>query len=90
AAQEFVNGYVKAGAQAETKSDTVKSISTKFMSVDSKVLDLSLKWISYNNLKINENDYKELSNSLVEMGLSKNPPKYDDFVDNTLIDNVKK
>ncbi|MDP4094711.1 MAG: ABC transporter substrate-binding protein, partial [Bacillota bacterium] len=46
AAQEFVNGYVKAGAQAETKSDTVKSISTKFMSVDSKVLDLSLKWIS--------------------------------------------
>jgi len=35
------------------------------------VLDLSLKWISYENLKLEEKDYNELAEYMVEMGLPK-------------------
>jgi len=35
-------------------------------------------------LELEEKDYNELAEYMVEMGLSENPPKYDEFVDNTL------
>lgn len=88
-AQEFVNEYVKAGEKAEAKDNQTYEISAKYMKVDKNVLDLSLKWISYKDLKLNEKDYEDLRNNLVEMGLSKNPPQYKDFVDNSLIDKAK-
>ncbi|EKN64328.1 hypothetical protein P9E76_07360 [Schinkia azotoformans] len=59
------------------------------MKVEKDVIDLSFKWIKYDNLKIQEEDYKELTNSLVEMGLQENPPTFADFVDNSLIDKAK-
>ena len=61
----------------------------KSIKVEPQVLDLSLKWISYQNLKLEEKDYNELAKYMVEIGLSKNPPKYSEFVDNTLIDKVE-
>jgi NitT/TauT family transport system substrate-binding protein len=88
-AQEFVNEYVAAGEKAETKDGQIHEISSKYMKVDQKVLDLSLKWISYNDLKIHEKDYDELRNTLIEMNLSQNPPKYTEFVDNSLINKAK-
>lgn len=84
-AQELVNGYVKAGKEAEAKDDNIQKISSKYMAVDKNVLDLSLKSTSYTNLKINEKDYEQLATYLTVMGLSKNPPKYSDFVDNSLV-----
>lgn len=88
-AQEFMNGYVKAAEQAETKSEHVRNISSEYMNVDEDVMDLSLKWISYDHLKINKDAYETLRTNLIEMGLSKNPPAYEEFVDNTLINEVK-
>ncbi|WP_087972089.1 ABC transporter substrate-binding protein [Oceanobacillus rekensis] len=89
AAQEFMNGYVKAAKQAETKSEHVQDISSEYMKVDAEVMDLSLKWISYDHLKINKDAYETLSANLIEMGLSENPPAYEEFVNNTLINEVK-
>ncbi len=89
AAQEVVTGFVKAGKMAEAKDDMVKTITSKYMSVDKNVLDLSLKSTSYTDLKINEEDYNKLNSYLTTMGLSKNPPKFIDFVDNSLIDKVQ-
>lgn len=88
-AQEFVREYVKSGAQAELKDAQISAIASKYMKVDQKVLDLSLNWISYGNLKLTEKDYAELRENLIEMNLSKNPPQYKDFVDNSLIDGAK-
>lgn len=88
-AQELVNGYVKAGKEAEAKDSNIQNIALKYMSVDKNVLDLALKSTSYINLKINEKDYEQLTSYLTTMGLSKNPPKYSDFVDNSLIDKVQ-
>lgn len=89
AAQEFINEYVKAGEKADEKDNQTYEVASKYMKVDKNVLDLSLKWISYKNLKINEKDYEELIKDLVELGLSKKPPLYKDFVDNSFIDNAK-
>ncbi|MFC5560229.1 hypothetical protein ACFPN4_14260 [Ureibacillus thermophilus] len=50
--------------------------------------NLSFKWIAYDDLIIHEKDYKELTKNLIEMGLQKNPPSYEKFVDNSLIDNA--
>lgn len=89
AVQELINGYVKAGKEAEAKDDNIKNITSKYISVDKNVLDLALKATSYTNLKINEKDYEQLTSYLVEMGLSKNPPKFSDFIDNSFIDKVE-
>ncbi|MEC1721645.1 ABC transporter substrate-binding protein [Schinkia azotoformans] len=88
-AQEFVDYYVEAGYTAEHKDQSTQEMSLKYMKVEKDVMDLSFKWIKYDNLKIQEEDYKELTNSLVEMGLQENPPTFADFVDNSLIDKAK-
>ncbi len=89
AAEEFVREYVKAGQKAGTKDSGIVDITNKYLKVEKSVLDLSLKWISYQNLKLEEKDYNELSKYLLEMGLSQKTPQYSEFVDNTLIDKVK-
>jgi NitT/TauT family transport system substrate-binding protein len=88
-AEKFVQEYVKAAHKADSKDRATLDILTKYLRTDSRVLELSLKWISYKNLKLEEKDYNDLSKYLVEMGLIENPPPYSDFVDNTLIDNAK-
>lgn len=89
AAEELIKEYISAGKYIESESERVYEISRKYMSVEQNVLDLSMEWISFRNLKIHENDYNDLRKYLMKMGLSKNPPFYKDFVDSTLIDKVK-
>lgn len=89
AAEELLKEYISAGKYIDSKGEKVHEISGKYMSVEQNVLDLSMEWISYKDLKIYEKDYNDLRKYLVEMDLSKNPPLYKDFVDNTLIDKVK-
>lgn len=59
------------------------------MQVDEDVLNLSLEWISFSDLRIEEEEYDKLSRLMVEMGLSEQPPTYNDFVDNSFIDEAK-
>ena len=87
--QSFINQYVKAGELANEKGDELYESFGEFMKVDKEVLDLSLEWISYDDLRIEEEEYNKLSNFMVEMGLSDNPPAFGDFVDNSFIDEAK-
>lgn len=89
AAQELMDGYISAGKYIDSKGEKLNDISKQYMKVEQNVLDLSMKWISYKDLKIYEKDYNDLRNYMMEMGLSKNPPSYKDFVDNSLINKVK-
>lgn len=84
-AKTFVADYTAAGELAEHKDDHTHEVVNKYISVEQEVLDLSLEWISYDNLTIEEDSYAILRDALVEMGLSENPPSYEDFVDNTLL-----
>ena len=87
--QAFVDQYVKGGELANQKDDAVYESFGEFMKVDKEVLELSLEWISYDDLRIEESEYDKLSGFMVEMGLTENPPTYEEFVDNTFIDKVK-
>ena len=89
ATQEFVDQYAAAGKRAETKDKDVRSVLEKYLKVDDKVLNLSLKWISYDDLKLDQTSYKQLVNYLTEMKLGKDLPTYEDFVDPTLLDKTK-
>jgi NitT/TauT family transport system substrate-binding protein len=89
-AQEFVDYYLEAGKVAEQKDAQTHEMSSNYMKADKKVLELSFKWIVYDDLKIHEEDYKELTDSLKEMGLQENPPTYEEFVDSSLFDNAAK
>lgn len=89
AAEELLKEYVAAGEYIDAQGDKVPEIAKQYMSVEENVLDLSLEWISYHDLKIYEKDYEDLRKYLLEMNLSENPPAYQDFVDGTLIDRVK-
>jgi len=86
--EEFIKEYVNSGMKAELKDEEVKEISSKYLKAESEVLDLSLEWILYENLRPEEAEYEELINYMVETGLSENPPQYSEFVDNSFIDRV--
>jgi NitT/TauT family transport system substrate-binding protein len=89
AVQAFVDAYVEAGKKAELKDEDDKRILKSYMNVDDKVLDQSLQWIKYDDLRLDEQSYDKLRGYLLEMGLSQNPPSFADFVDNTFIDAAK-
>ncbi|WP_107841068.1 ABC transporter substrate-binding protein [Metasolibacillus meyeri] len=83
-AKSFVRDYVAAGELAEHKDAHMQEVVGEFMNVEQNVLDLSLQWISYDDLAIEEEAYAILRNALIEMKLSENPPAYEDFVDTSL------
>lgn len=89
AAGELVREYIRAGKYIDSKADIVNDTAMKYMRLDQKVIDLSLQWISYNDLKIYEKDYNYLREYMIKMNLSTNPPSYPEFVDNTFIESFQ-
>ncbi|MEG0471760.1 MAG: ABC transporter substrate-binding protein [Solibacillus sp.] len=79
--QSFMDDYVAGGELAEQKDEHTHEVVGKYLMVEKEVLDLSLAWISYDNLKIQEESYTILRDALTTMGLSENPPTYEEFVD---------
>jgi len=86
AAEELVAKYVEAGRKAELKDGDMKEIVGKYMNVDDKVLELSLQWIKYEDLKLDEASYGILREYMIEMELLERPPTFEEFVDNSLIE----
>lgn len=86
AVKAFVAEYVKAGQQAEQKDEHAKTILKKYMNVEDQVLDLSLQWIKYDELKLDEASYNLLRDYMIEMNLSEQPPSFAEFVDNSFIE----
>ena len=80
AAKEYVDQYKAAGAQL-TKEEA-KNIAKKYLNQKDDVIDISLQWISYDDLEITEDIYNSLVEKVEKYGLSDNPPTYEDFVKN--------
>ena len=79
-AKSFVENYKKAGNSLD--KDKAKATAKKYFTQSDEVLDISLQWISYNNLEITEEEYNTLAEKVKEYGLSDNPPTYAEFVKN--------
>lgn len=77
-AKEFVQSYKAAGNNLD--KEKAKEVAKKYLSQTDDVLDISLQWISYNDLDITEETYDQLVERVEEYGLSDNPPAYSDFV----------
>lgn len=86
ATQSLVTQYVESGEHAEKKDEAVYESFSQYMKVEREVLELSLGWISFENLRIEETEYNTLREFVLEMELMDNPPAFEDFVDNTYID----
>ena len=77
-ARIFVESYKQAGKNL-TKEQAMET-ATKYLNQDKDVLELSLQWISYDDLEITEENYSTLTEKVKAYGLSENPPSYADFV----------
>ncbi|MDE6104023.1 MAG: ABC transporter substrate-binding protein [Oscillospiraceae bacterium] len=79
-AKSFVESYKIAG-NSLTK-ENAKELAKKYLNQTDEVLDVSLQWISYNDLDITEEIYNALVEKVREYGLSDDPPTYSEFVKN--------
>lgn len=79
-AKSFVESYKAAGAGLD--KDSAKKVAKKYLNQKDEVLDISLQWISYDDLDITEDTYDVLVEKVKKYGLSDNPPAYGDFVKN--------
>ncbi|MDE5945926.1 MAG: ABC transporter substrate-binding protein [Oscillospiraceae bacterium] len=77
-AKYFVDSYKNAGKNL-TKEKAMET-AKKYLNQDEDVLELSLQWISYDDLDITEENYNILIDKVKTYGLSDNPPSYTDFV----------
>lgn len=79
-AKAFTESYKKAGNALD--KEEAKAIARKYFSQSDEVLDISLQWISYDDLDITEDEYNTLVEKVKNYGLSDNPPAYSEFVKN--------
>lgn len=79
-AKSFVESYKQAGKNLT--EERAKEIAKKYLNQDDDVLNLSLQWISYDDLDITEETYDVLVEKVRKYGLSDNPPSYEEFVIN--------
>ncbi len=85
-AKEMAAQYAQAGnyiAEHKTESDAVAK---QYLNVDDTVLGLSMKWISYDDLRISKDAYESLCGYLTEFEILQSPPAYEDFVDASLLE----
>jgi NitT/TauT family transport system substrate-binding protein len=87
AAKELVSKYGEAGKFISLNRAEEERIAAEYLGVDKNVLDLSLQWISYSDLKITPDTYSSLIDKVKAYGLSQNPPTYEGFVNPALLDN---
>jgi NitT/TauT family transport system substrate-binding protein len=61
-------------------ADEAKNIAKEYLNQDEKTIDLSLKWISYNDLTITEDIYNDLVKKVETYKILDTVPAYSDFV----------
>ncbi|PSL45801.1 NitT/TauT family transport system substrate-binding protein [Salsuginibacillus halophilus] len=83
ATDELMEGYLKASERAGDGSEESMQVHADYLPVDEGALELSLDWISYDDLDIREDEYAYLREKLVEMELVDGPPSFDALVNRT-------
>ncbi|MCR5640716.1 MAG: ABC transporter substrate-binding protein [Lachnospiraceae bacterium] len=77
-AKTVVDTYKTAGSNLSR--DEALSVAKENLNQTDEVLDLSLEWISFDDLEITEEMYAELADKVKKYGLLENPPTYEEFV----------
>lgn len=87
--KHFVSNYAKAGLVAEHKDEAALATINSFLNIKEDVLAQSLQWISYEDLAIRKEPFNILREAMIDLQLSSNPPTYEDFVNNSYINEVQ-
>ncbi|SFB35436.1 NitT/TauT family transport system substrate-binding protein [Acetitomaculum ruminis DSM 5522] len=77
-AKEYVAQYKEAGNSLT--DDEAEAVAKEYLNQKDDVLDISLQWISYDDLELTKDVYNSLVEKVKKYGLSDNPPVYEDFV----------
>ncbi|QNU68099.1 ABC transporter substrate-binding protein [Ruminiclostridium herbifermentans] len=83
-AQKLTKQYNEAGKYIEEHKKETEEIAKQYLKLDDNVYNLSMKWISFDDLRITKGAYTDLTKRLIEFDISKTPPTYDDFIDDSL------
>lgn len=84
-ARSVTQGYLAAGEELAAHPDEAADLAQTVFKAKPAVLNLSLQWISYDDLAIRPDAYDELIRRMTDTGLIQNAPAYEDFVDPTLL-----
>ncbi|WP_274968714.1 ABC transporter substrate-binding protein [Succinimonas amylolytica] len=81
-ASRLVAAVKKAGISLDSDHDHEKELASRYFKVSPDTLDLSLKWISFQDLDISREQYESLREKVIKYGLSEKPSAYEDIVRN--------
>ena len=87
--KQFVTDYVNAGLKADEKDGRLYTTLQEYIKVEEETLDISLDWITFNNLAIEEEEYDNIYHRVIDLNLMESPPTYHEFVDNQFIDGME-
>lgn len=87
---EFVENYAESVRLANNKSSMLYDALQTYINVDIETLDLSLSWITFNSLKIEQVEYNNLIRRITELNIMNQPPLFNEFVDNRFVDRVNR
>ena len=79
-ADKVVEDYKEAGEFLEKNPEEAVETGEAYLSVDKEVLSVSLQWISFADLAITQDAYKDLCHKLVQDEIMEEPPAYNEFV----------
>lgn len=82
--------YLEAGHALAAHPEETAALAQKTFKAKPAVLDLSLQWISFDDLVIREDAYTELIRRMFDANLIKKAPSYEDFVDTSLLPDAKR
>lgn len=88
-AEEFVTDYVQAGKKTNDKDSKVYDALLEYVKVEEATLDLSLEWITFDDLYMEKDDYENIYNQVLNLDLMQSPPTYDEFVNHQLMNRTK-
>lgn len=76
--EALTKNYYKAGNNLDTEK--AESIAENYLGQEKSVLETSLQWISFKDLRITKEAYNQLAEKVKEYGINDNPPTYEEFV----------
>jgi NitT/TauT family transport system substrate-binding protein len=78
AAQRIAATYRGTGAALDDRE--AAALSDRYLNQERSVLRQSLKWIDYSHLALTRKDYAALSRKMIDGGIARQTPAYEDFV----------
>lgn len=79
-ARQYLEAYLQAGEALTADPARARALAARELRAEDKVLDMSLGWISFDDLYIKPADYRALTDLMVRYKLSTVPPTYEQAV----------